>query len=106
MSLTDRIMQIWHASNHTPPMVPLAYHDEDLLLTIEDSGPIWRFLAVDGQVYSAVGAACKIRNPRDANLGPQAYVCTGLTIVMCSPSSGPHGARDMFVLNNIVPLVS
>lgn len=105
MSLTERVNRIWASSAYTPPAVPLAYYDNEVFATIDDTGLLWRFLSHDGQVYTALANHCTTIPSYDPALGANIHTCTGMTVIMCSPGKDVADARDVFVLNNIAPLL-
>lgn len=105
MSLSERINRIWSSSAYEAPVVPLTYYDNEVFATIEDTGLLWRFMGHDGQVYTALASHCKTIPSYDAALGVNVHTCADMTVIMCSPAPGIENARDVFVLNNIAPLL-
>jgi hypothetical protein len=102
MSLSDRLLQVWKSANLIPPRVPLFYHDNQYMATIDDSSQLLRFMSVDGQIFVALNTNCQYGQP-DPSIGQQVYMCTKVTPILCSPTHGPESFRDLFVMNNIVP---
>lgn len=102
MSLTDRLLQIWRTSPHIPPRVPLFYHDHEYMATIDDSGALLRFMSTDGQIFIALNQNCQY-GQGDPTIGPQVYMCTRITPILCGPTHGPESHRDLFVMNSILP---
>jgi hypothetical protein len=99
MSLSQRILQIWNTSQFKAPNVPLIYHDNQYMATVDDSTNFFRFMSADGQIFVALSTRCQIQ-------GPGIYVCTKIDPILCSPVPGLQYGRDIFVLNNIAPLIA
>lgn len=104
MSLSEHIFQVWAASTYTPPTIPLIYNENEYMVTIDDTGAFLRFMSTDGQIYLALNTKCQLGKP-DPTIGNSVYVCTKLDPILCSPTTGIVSFRDLFVLNNIVPLL-
>jgi hypothetical protein len=104
MSLSQRILQIWTASSYSPPKILLIFNDNQYMATIDDSGPFLRFMSSDGQIFLSLNTHCRVGNPDQKN-GDAIYLCTKLDPILCSPTHGLEYSRDLFVLNNIAPLV-
>jgi hypothetical protein len=105
MALSQRIIEVWRASNYGPPAVPLIYHENQYMATIADEGAFVRFMKLDGSILMALSQRCQQGQP-DPTIGTTVYVCGQVTPILCAPSGGPEGARDLFVLNNIIPLLT
>jgi hypothetical protein len=104
MSLTDRIFAIWATSHYKPPTVPLIFYENEFMVTVDDSETFLRFMSSDGQIFLALNKNCQITKPAPI-IGNSAYVCSKVDPILCSPTSGPDSIRDIFVLNNITPLL-
>ena len=105
MSLEQRILDLWSNSGYPAPTIPLLYNPNEYLAVIDDSGTFYRLMTVDGQIFVSINRNCTL-NPAPPSVAANVYVCTKLTPILCSPTSGPIGAKDRFVLNNIIPLLS
>jgi hypothetical protein len=105
MSLSQRIIQVWLASGYTPPKIPLIFYENEYMITVDDSGLFLRFMSSDGQIFLALNQNCQLGTP-DITVGNSVYVCSKVDPILCSPSKGPNGIRDIFVLNNITPLLT
>jgi len=105
MSLSQRILERWKSSQYinNVPQVPLIYEDGEYMIIVDDSQTFIRFMSLDGQVFLALRQNCQYARP-DPIYGDFVYMCTKVDPILCSPTGGPDGVRDMFVLNNIVPL--
>ena len=103
-NLSQRIFQVWAGARYNPPVVPLIYYNEEYMAIINDSEQFIRFMSSDGQIFLALNSICQIATP-DPRIGNNVYVCTRVTPILCSPTKGLEGTRDLFVLNNIVPLL-
>ena len=101
MSLSQQILQIWTDSSYDPPTVQLIYYEGDYMVTIDDSETFLRFMSSDGQIYLALNKNCQ-QSEVDSTI---VYFCDKLDPILCSPTKGPETSRDMFVLNNIIPLL-
>jgi len=104
MSLLQRIHQVWVASSYTPPKIELIFYEGGFMATVDDSGTFLRFIAIDGQIFLALNQNCQLIKPAPS-VGDNIYFCTKVDPILCSPTGGPNGARDIFVLNNIIPLL-
>lgn len=104
MSLSQRILQIWTSSPHTPPKIPLIYYDNEYMATVDDSATFLRFMSIDGQIFLAFNQNCQHANA-DPRIGDTVYLCTKVDPILCSPTGGPNSTRDLFVLNKITPLL-
>jgi hypothetical protein len=104
MSLSQYISQIWAQSQYVPPQIPLIIHDNEYMAIIDDSQPFLRFMSSDGQIFLALNTNCQIAQP-DITIGNAIYMCTKIDPILCSPTRGPGSSRDIFVLNNIAPLL-
>lgn len=104
MSLSQQILQIWARSQYQPPRVPLIFYENEYMATVEDIGTFLRFMSMDGQIFLALNTNCQVGKP-DASIGTEIYVCTKVDPILCSPTTGPESLRDIFVLNNIAPLL-
>jgi hypothetical protein len=81
------------------------FSENEYMVTVDDSGVFLRFMSADGQIFVALNTHCQIGKP-DVRVGDGVYVCTKLDPILCSPTPGIEYARDIFVLNNIAPLVA
>lgn len=104
MSLSQRIYQVWSSSQYNPPKVPLIYYDNEYMATVEDSEIFLRFMSSDGQIFLALNNYCQI-GQADPSIGDSVYVCSKVSPILCSPTTGPESVRDLFVLNNITQLL-
>lgn len=104
MSLSDHILQIWASSPYNPPQVPLIYHEDEYMITVDDSDVFLRFMSPDGQIFMALSNKCQLGQPT-ADIGDQVYMCDKLDPILCAPVPGPKSGRDFFVMNNIAPLL-
>ena len=104
MSLSQRIYQVWSSSQYNPPQIPLIYYDNEYMATVDDSETFIRFMSSDGQIFLALNNYCQLGNPPPI-IGDNVYVCSKVSPILCSPTSGPTSTRDVFVLNNITPLL-
>lgn len=104
MSLSDRIFAIWATSHYNPPTVPLIFYENEYMITVDDSETFLRFMSSDGQIFLALNKNCQITRPSPI-IGNSSYLCTKVDPILCSPTSGPDSVRDIFVLNNIIPLL-
>ena len=108
MSLTQRILDVWATSRHVPPKIPLIFHENEYMITVDDTETFYRFMSTDGQIFLALSRNCQLATPdlsNQAALGKAVYLCNKVDPILCSPTSGPDSIRDIFVLNNIVPLL-
>lgn len=105
MDLSERLLQIWHSSSHIPPRVPLLFHQNQYMATIDDSTQFLRFMSVDGQIFVALNTNCQYIQ-MDSSIGTQVYMCNKISPIICAPSHGPNNIRDVFVLNHIIPSLS
>lgn len=101
MDLGERILEIWEESEFPPPTVLLVQHEDNLLAVVDDSDTFFRFIGRNGQVYLALNRNCSRITINDG----EAYSCKRIDPVLCSPSTGPDGPRDNFVLDQIIPLI-
>lgn len=104
MSLSQRIYQVWETYQYKPPTVPLIFYENEYMATVDDSGRFIRFMSSDGQIFLALNTHCQIGKP-DPTIGDAVYVCGKVSPILCSPTSGPENIRDLFVLNNVSPLL-
>lgn len=104
MSLSQQIINIWTASPYSPPKIPLIFHENQYMATVSDTDTFLRFISVDGQIFLALNFNCKQAAP-DPSIGNSVYICSKVDPILCSPTSGPDNARDIFVLNKIIPLL-
>lgn len=104
MSLSARIIEVWKTSNYPIPKVPLIYHENEYMATIADEGAFVRFMSLDGTIIMALSQRCDLGQP-DPTVGTSVYVCKQVTPILCGPAGGPEGPRDLFVMNNIIPLL-
>lgn len=104
MSLSQRIYQVWTTSQYTPPKVPLILYYNEYMATVDDSDTFLRFISSDGQIFLALNTHCQLARP-DPTIGDAVYVCSKVSPILCSPTGGPESIRDLFVLNNISPLL-
>lgn len=105
MSLEQRILEKWASSGYAPPKIPLLFVPNEYMAVIDDSGIFFRLMSTDGQILLAINRYCSL-NSAPPSVAANVYVCEKLDPVLCSPSSGPSGDKDRFVLNNIIPLLS
>ena len=104
MSLSQQIQQIWLASPHRAPRVPLIYHDNEYMITVDDTGPFLRFMSADGQIFLSLNRNCQIGIP-DVTVGNEVYMCAKVDPILCSTTGGPLNAKDVFVVNNLLYLI-
>ena len=103
MSLSQRISQVWQGSNYTPPRIPLIFHENEYMATIDDSGTFIRFMAHDGQIFLSMNKNCSLST---IYTGDSVYVCTKVDPILCSPTGGPNDVKDLFVMNKIAPMLA
>lgn len=99
MSIAQRIMAVWNSTNgslHTAPNIPLILNDNQYMAVIDDSTNFIRFMSVDGQIFLALN--CPLG-------GDNFYICPKVNPILYSPTGGPNNSKDIFVLNNIIPLL-
>ena len=104
MSLSQQINNIWASSYYPPPAIPLIFYGGEYMATVSDNETFLRFMSVDGQVFVALNTNCQHGQP-DPTIGDSVYICSKVDPILCSPTGGPSGVRDMFVLNKIIPLL-
>lgn len=104
MSLSQRILDIWGSSSFTPPNIQLIFNENEYMAVIEDSEDFLRFMSSDGQIFIALSKNCQ-HAKSNPTIGDNVYVCTKVDPILCSPIHGPHNEKDIFVLNNIAPLL-
>ena len=104
MSLSQRIIQIWATSPYNPPHTPLIYYEGEYMATVDDTQTFLRFMSSDGQIFLALNQNCQLAQP-DPTIGDAVYYCTKVDPILCSPTKGPDSIKDLFVLNNIAPLL-
>lgn len=104
MSLSQQIIDIWTASPYPPPKIPLIFHENEYMATVSDNETFLRFISVDGQIFVALNGNCQSGKPHES-IGNSIYICSKVDPILCSPTGGPGSARDIFVLNNITPLL-
>lgn len=104
MSVSTRVLEVWRTSNYPPPTIPLIYHDNQYMATISDQGDFVRFMGLDGGIWMALSKRCQQGQP-DPTIGTAVYICVQVTPILCAPTGGPEGDRDLFVLNSILPLL-
>jgi hypothetical protein len=105
MSLSQRIFQVWASSPYTPPKVPLIFYENEYMATVDDSQIFLRFMSSDGQIFLALNNNCQLGKP-DPTIGDSVYICRKVDPILCSPTAGLDSIRDLFVLNNITPLLT
>lgn len=104
MSLSQYILKIWSQSQYEPPVIPLIFHENQYMATVEDSQTFLRFISSDGQIFLALNTNCQIGQP-DPSIGDTIYMCSKVDPILCSPTKGPDSIKDLFVLNNIAQLL-
>lgn len=104
-SLSQYIDLIWKRSTFPPPNIQLLYDNNEYFAVISDSEIFIRFMSADGQIFLALNTNCRRQTTTD--LSPQTfYFCSKIDPILCSPTEGPNNTRDLFVLNNIAPLLA
>jgi len=101
MSLSQYVLQIWKKSNYAPPRIPLLFYGNEYMAVIDDTQVFLRFMSSDGQIFLALNFNCEVGQ----TMGDSVYVCNKIDPILCSPSNGPESSKDIFVLNNIAPLL-
>ena len=104
MSLSQQVLQIWTRSGYQPPSVPLIFYENEYMATVDDTGTFLRFISSDGQIFLALNTNCQLAKPDD-DIGDTIYFCKKVDPILCAPVKGPEYVKDLFVLNNIAPLL-
>ena len=105
MSLSQNIITIWASSPYPPPRIPLIFYENEYMATVSDADTFLRFMSVDGQIFVALNINCQAGKP-DPSIGDAIYICSKVDPILCSPTGGPDSSKDIFVLNNIAPLLA
>lgn len=103
--LSQYIGSIWEKSSYTPPAVSLLYNDGEFMAVVDDSENFIRFMSADGQIFVSLNTNCTPNPSKNIPL-ESVYLCSKVDAILCSPTEGPNSSRDLFVLKNIVPLLT
>jgi len=75
------------------------------LFSMKKNYLIWKKWAVVLLIFLALNTNCQLGKP-DVTIGDAIYVCKKVDPILCSPTGGPASIKDLFVLNNIAPLLA